>query len=96
MARTCSLQDWERVQFEALPLFCEPLEGLKVPGFAARFEAKRYIAYNIWQIVLPLVVVMTSYLSTIDRDSPVRVVDLSARVAFPMVFLSLLGGFFFG
>jgi hypothetical protein len=164
MARTWSLQDWERVQFEALPLFYEPLEGLKVPGFAARFEAKRYIAYYIWQIVLPLavvvvmswaafwigrvhvgvrigvatssiltliaqrfvfasllprlpymtrldyftvgstllvfmallVVVMTSYLSTIDRDPPARVVDLSARVAFPVVFLLLLGWFFFG
>ena len=164
MARTWSLQDWERVQFEALPLFYEPLEGLKVPGFAARFEAKRYIAYYIWQIVLPLavvvimswaafwigrvhvgvrigvatssiltliaqrfvfasllprlpymtrldyftvgstllvfmallVVVMTSYLSTIDRDPPARVVDLSARVAFPVTFLLLLGWFFFG
>ena len=164
IARTWSLPDWQRVQFEALPLLYEPLEGLKVPGFAARFEAKRYIAYYIWQIVLPLVVVvvmswaafwvgrihvgvrigvatssiltliaqrfvfasllprlpymtrldyftvgstllvfmallvvvMTSYLSTIDRDPPARVVDLSARVAFPVVFLSLLGWFFFG
>ena len=43
-----------------------------------------------------LVVVMTSYLSTIDRDPPARVVDLSARVAFPVAFLSLLGWFFFG
>ncbi len=164
IARTWSLPDWERVQFEALPLLYEPLEGLKIPGFAARFEAKRYIAYYIWQIVLPLavvvvmswaafwigrvhvgvrigvatssiltliaqrfvfasllprlpymtrldyftvgstllvfmallVVVTTSYLSTIDRDPPARVVDLSARVAFPVIFLSLLGWFFFG
>ncbi len=164
IARTWSLQDWERVQFEALPLLYEPLEGLKVPGFAARFEAKRYIAYYIWQIVLPLavvvvmswaafwigrvhvgvrigvatssiltliaqrfvfasllprlpymtrldyftvgstllvfmallVVVMTSYLSTIERDPQARVVDLSARVAFPVAFLSLLGWFFVG
>ena len=164
ITRTWSLPDWQRVQFEALPLLYEPLEGLKVPGFAARFEAKRYIAYYIWQIVLPLVVVvvmswaafwvgrihvgvrigvatssiltliaqrfvfasllprlpymtrldyftvgstllvfmallvvvMTSYLSTIDRDPPARVVDLSARVAFPVVFLLLLGWFFFG
>ena len=164
MTSIWSLPDWERVQFEALPLFYEPMEGMKVPGFVARFEAKRYIAYYIWQIVLPLVVVVimswaafwigrehvgvrigvatssiltliaqrfvfasllprlpymtrldfftvgstllvfmallvvviTSYLSTIDRDPPARVVDLSSRAAFPAVFLSLLGWFFFG
>jgi hypothetical protein len=164
IADTWSLQDWKLVQFEALPLRYEPMEGVNVPGFVARFEAKRYIAYYIWQIVLPLavvvvmswggfwvgrvhvgvrigvatssiltliaqrfvfasllprlpymtrldyftagstllvfmallVVLMTSYLSTIDRDPPARVVDLSARVAFPVAFLSLLGWFFFG
>ena len=163
MTSIWSLPDWKRVQFEALPLSYEPMEGVEAPGFAARFEATRYIAYYIWQIVLPLavvvvmswaafwvgrehvgvrigvatssiltliaqrfvfasllprlpymtrldyftvgstllvfmallVVVVTSYLSTIEREPLARVVDLSSRVVFPVVFLSLLGWFFF-
>ena len=159
-----SLQDWERLNFEALALPYEPIEGTRVPGFAARFEAKRYVEYYVWQVVLPLavvvvmswaafwigrpnvgvrigvatssiltliaqrfvlasllprlpymtrmdyftvgstflvflallVVVMTSYLSTINRDGWARVVDLSARAAFPAAFLWLLGWFLYG
>jgi len=42
-----------------------------------------------------LVVVMTSYLSTIDHGPQARVVDISARVAFPVAFRPLLDWFFF-
>ena len=58
IARGWSLQDWERVKFEALTPPYEPMEGVRVPGFAARFEAVRYVEYYIWQVVLPLTVVV--------------------------------------
>jgi hypothetical protein len=163
IARGWSLQDWERVKFEALTLPYEPIEGLQVPGFAARFEAERHVEYYIWQVILPLtvvvvmswaafwigrphvgvrigvatssiltliahrfvlasllprlpymtrldyftvgstllvfmallVVVSTSYLATVDRDRPAKIVDLAARAAFPAAFLLLFGWFFY-
>ncbi len=42
-----------------------------------------------------LVVVSTSYLATVDRDRPAKIVDLAARAAFPASFLLLFGWFFY-
>ncbi len=42
-----------------------------------------------------LVVVSTSYLATVDRDRPAKIVDLAARAAFPATFLLLFGWFLY-
>ena len=58
IADELSLPDWEITQSEALPFFYRPIEQINTPGFAFRFEARRFISYYIWQIVLPLTVVV--------------------------------------
>lgn len=58
IASKFSLPDWKILKHEALASPYEPLEGLSVPGFAIRFEAERYIAYYILQVVVPMAVVV--------------------------------------
>jgi hypothetical protein len=58
IADELSLPDWEITKSEALPFFYRPIEQINTPGFAFRFEARRFISYYIWQIVLPLTVVV--------------------------------------
>ncbi len=58
IAKDLSLPDWKVFNYEALPLSYSPIEEINVPGFAFRFEAKRYVSYYIWQVVLPLIVVV--------------------------------------
>jgi hypothetical protein len=53
-----SLPDWKVVSHEALTLSYTPIEAIHAAGFAFRFEAERYVTYYIWQIILPLVVVV--------------------------------------
>lgn len=62
MATDLSLTDWKVIHHEALSLPYEPIEGVSAAGFGLRFEAERYVEYYIWQVVLPLaVVVMMSW-----------------------------------
>ena len=57
-----SLTDWKVVSYEALAVLYQPIEEISGAAFAFRFEAERYVAYYIWQIILPLaVVVMMSW-----------------------------------
>jgi|GEM_PF-465870 len=58
IASKLSLPDWCVVDYEALPLPYAPTADIHVPGFAFRFEAERYFAYYLWQVVLPLAVVV--------------------------------------
>ena len=58
MAENLSLPDWKILKYEALPLPYRPIEEINTAGFALRFEAERYVAYYIWQVVLPLAVVV--------------------------------------
>jgi hypothetical protein len=53
-----SLPDWNVVSHEALVLPYTPIEAIHTAGFAFRFVAERYITYYIWQLVLPLAVVV--------------------------------------
>jgi hypothetical protein len=53
-----SLPDWKIVSHEALVLPYTPVEGVNSAGFAFRFKAERYITYYIWQVILPLAVVV--------------------------------------
>lgn len=158
-----SLPDWEVVSHEALVLPYTPIEVIHSAGFAFRFEAKRYIGYYIWQLIMPLAIVVvmswaafwvgrenvsirigvstssiltliayrfvlanllprlpymtridyftvgstllvfmalimvifTSFLAGKEHDSLAHKVDISARVTFPAIFLSLLGWFLY-
>ena len=58
IASELSLPDWEMLSHGVLPLAYNLFEGLHAPGFAFRFEAKRYRAYYLWQVLLPLTVVV--------------------------------------
>ena len=53
-----SLPDWKVLSHEALTLPYSPIEAIHAAGFAFRFEAERYVTYYIWQVILPLVVVI--------------------------------------
>lgn len=53
-----SLPDWKVVSHEALTLTYTPIEVIHTAGFAFRFDAKRHIVYYIWQVILPLAVVV--------------------------------------
>ena len=58
IAPELSLPDWKILSHEVLPLAYNPLGDLQIAGFAFRFEAERYRAYYLWQILLPLAVVV--------------------------------------
>lgn len=58
MAEELSLPDWEILNYQAIALPYKPIEGVNNAGCAFLFEAKRYSIYYLWQIILPLVVVV--------------------------------------
>ncbi len=57
MADTFSLPDWQVLEHhsESRPLVIGPV---RVPGFAFVFTAKRYFSYYVWQVMLPLVLIV--------------------------------------
>jgi hypothetical protein len=62
LAKELSLPDWKvlSVKPEARPFKLE--KGLEVPGFALTFVAKRHFAYYLWNIMLPMwLIVMMSW-----------------------------------
>lgn len=58
IADDLSLPDWKILSFEASKLTYKPIEAIHTAGFGMTFEAQRYITYYLWQLVLPLVVVV--------------------------------------
>lgn len=58
IADQLSLPDWRLLGYEILRLTYSPIELLRTAGFAFRFQAERYVAYYLWQVVLPLAVVV--------------------------------------
>jgi hypothetical protein len=58
MAKELSLPDWKILQYETRSDPYKPIEGINAAAFAFRFVAQRYVAYYLWQVVLPLVVVV--------------------------------------
>ena len=164
IAEKLSLPDWKVVSHEALVLPYTPIDVIRAAGFAFRFTAERYVTYYIWQVILPLAVVVvmswaafwiggenvgvrigvatssiltliahrfvlasllprlpymtrldyftvgstllvfmalitvifTSVLAGKAHDTLARKADVTARVAFPAIFLFLLGWFLYG
>ena len=58
IASELSLQDWEVLRYEALSLPYQPVSEIQAAGFAFRFEAERQVEYYLWQVLLPLSVVV--------------------------------------
>ncbi|MGP0594443.1 hypothetical protein ACTRXD_18140 [Nitrospira sp. T9] len=58
MANTLSLADWKILSFETVVAPYSPIEEIRTAGFAFQFQAKRYVTYYLWQVVLPLAVVV--------------------------------------
>jgi hypothetical protein len=58
MASELSLPNWQVLSYETVAEPYNPIPELNTASFAFRFEAKRYIGYFLWQVVLPLVVVV--------------------------------------
>jgi hypothetical protein len=70
LAETLSQPDWEilSVKTEARPLRFE--RGLEVPGFGLTFMAKRRFAYYLWNVMMPLwlIVIMSWTPFWVDPD----------------------------
>lgn len=58
VADELSLPDWEVLSYEARKMTYRPVPGIHTAGFGLRFEAERHISYYLWQVVLPLGVVV--------------------------------------
>jgi hypothetical protein len=71
IADSLSLPDWKVVSHESLVLPYTPVEVVHTAGFAFRFTAERYVTYYIWQVILPLavVVVMSWAAFWVGRDN---------------------------
>jgi len=58
MAKEVSLPDWKILQYETRSDPYNPIEEINAAAFEFRFVAQRHVAYYLWQVVLPLVVVV--------------------------------------
>jgi len=53
-----SLQDWTLLGYEAVAFPEQPTREIHAAGLALHFDAERRVGYNLWQVVLPLSVVV--------------------------------------
>ncbi len=53
-----SLPDWSILKFLAEARAYEPIKGRKGAGFVFEFTAKRYATYYIWQVIVPLILIV--------------------------------------
>lgn len=58
MAEDVSLPDWKILSHEIRIEPYTPLEGIHIAAFAFQFVAERHLGYYLWQVVLPMVVVV--------------------------------------
>ncbi len=58
MANTLSLADWKILWFETVVAPYSQIEEIHTAALAFQFQAKRYVGYYLWQVMLPLAVVV--------------------------------------
>ena len=58
MAATLSLADWKILMHETVVAPYQPIKEINAAAFTFQFQAKRYVGYYLWQVVLPLAVVV--------------------------------------
>lgn len=92
-----SVTDWEILSYEASSRSYEPISWISVPGFALEFTAKRYFLYYLWQVILPLslIVMMSLAVLWIDRSNSGTQIGLAtsamlALITYRFILASLL------
>ena len=58
IAEQLSLTDWEVLKFEVVPRPYKSVKGRSTSGFAVEFTAKRYFTYYLWQVIVPLLLIV--------------------------------------
>ncbi len=53
-----SLPDWHVLKYQAQTRAYEPVKGRKAAGFVFEFTAKRYATYYVWQVIVPLILIV--------------------------------------
>ncbi len=53
-----SLPDWNITKYQAHTRSYEPIKNIKTAGFAFEFTAKRYVTYYVWQVIVPLILIV--------------------------------------
>ncbi len=53
-----SLPDWKVLDFKIETRPFEPVPGAKIAGFVFEFTAKRFALYYVWQVIIPLVLIV--------------------------------------
>ena len=82
-----SLTDWEIVSFEAGPNPYIPVANVIVPGFAFEFTAKRHFLYFLWQVILPMALIVTMSLAVlwIDRSNASAKIGLATSAMLALI-----------
>jgi hypothetical protein len=58
MSEQLSLPDWKVLSYSTSTAPYRPVAGVNAAGFSFTFKAKRYVIYYLWQVVLPLGVIV--------------------------------------
>lgn len=58
MYHELSLPDWKVTEYTAETHPYEPTRDIEIAGFVFEFTAKRYAIYYIWQVIVPLVLIV--------------------------------------
>ncbi|MBW8016985.1 MAG: hypothetical protein FVQ82_12435 [Planctomycetes bacterium] len=59
ISKNLSQPDWDIEKYSANSRPYEPIPGFKLAGFDFEFTAKRHIQYYVWQVLIPLVFIVT-------------------------------------
>jgi hypothetical protein len=82
-----SLPDWTILEHQIAPNPYEPVKGLLVPGFTFEFIAKRSFPYYLWQVVVPLllIVMMSSTVFWIDPTNVGSQIGIATSSIFTLI-----------
>ncbi|HEG44098.1 MAG TPA: hypothetical protein ENH94_08625 [Phycisphaerales bacterium] len=58
MYHELSLPDWKVTEYTAEVRPYKPTEDIEVAGFVFEFTAKRYTVYYVWQVIVPLILIV--------------------------------------
>ena len=82
-----SLTDWEITDFEATSNPYAPVINITVPGFVFEFTAKRHFLYFLWQVILPMTLIVTMSLAVlwIDRSNASAKIGLATSAMLALI-----------
>jgi hypothetical protein len=87
MSEKLSLTDWEIVNSVALSSPYKPVADVAIPGFAFEFTAKRHFLYYLWQVIMPLALIVMMSLSVlwIDRTNTGAQIGLATSAMLALI-----------